>query len=424
MRALIVTNMYPSPDRPALGSFVRDQVDALRRTGQAEIAVFAFAPGGALAYVRGAAALRWSLNRGSPRFDIVHAHFGLTEWPALAVPARARLVTLHGTDVSHPRSRALTLAGGRLMDLVAAVSEPLAREVPRWATRRPVAVLPCGVDLHRFQPIDRARARRELGLDPETPCLLFPADPARAEKRFDRARELAGEIPLLTLGNVDPAAVPLWVNAANAVLVPSEREGFGLATLEALACDVPVLATPVGIAPEALDGVPGALCAEFDPDTWSAALAPHLAAADPRISGRAHAERFSSDAMALRVLDTWRELLGEPAGAAPQPPPTRHPPEPPPPRLAALQPPAAPPQAPPAPEPPPSAPEPPQTVTEPAAEPAERSDQPRGWLIPASIIVGVAAVFLVVFLIVLSNLTGDANRQAAADTPAPALRSP
>ena len=43
------------------------------------------------------------------------------------------------------------------------------------------------------------------------------------------------------------------MNAANAVLVPSEREGFGLAVLEALACDVPVLATPVGIHREALD---------------------------------------------------------------------------------------------------------------------------------------------------------------------------
>ncbi len=57
---------------------------------------------------------------------------------------------------------------------------------------------------------------------------------------------------LLTLGAVAPERVPLWVNASNAVLVPSEREGFGLAVLEALACDVPVLATPVGVHPEAL----------------------------------------------------------------------------------------------------------------------------------------------------------------------------
>ena len=45
VRALIVTNMYPSPGRPVLGSFVADQVAALQRTGEAEVEVFAFAPG-------------------------------------------------------------------------------------------------------------------------------------------------------------------------------------------------------------------------------------------------------------------------------------------------------------------------------------------------------------------------------------------
>ncbi len=83
-------------------------------------------------------------------------------------------------------------------------------------------MLPCGVDLERFHPIPRAQARNELGLDPEKPYLLFAADPARAEKRYDRALELARavDVELLTLGGVDPPRVPLWVNAANAVLCP------------------------------------------------------------------------------------------------------------------------------------------------------------------------------------------------------------
>jgi len=309
MRALIVTNMHPTPARPALGRFVADQVAALRRTGEVDLAVFAFAPGGYGAYVNAARRLR-AVSRDRPRFDIVHAHYGLTIWPALAAPARARVVTLHGTDLAHPRSRPITLAGLRLTDLVGVVSEPLAASVPRWAAGGPVAVLPCGVDLERFAPIDRARARARLGLSPHRPYLLFPSDPARPEKRHDLAVAAAGDTPLLTLGNVDPQEVPLWVNAANAVLIPSDREGFGLAALEALACDVPVLATPVGIAPAALAGVSGTLCAPFSVAVWRAALAPHLAAADPRIAGRAHAEPFSSDRMARRVLDAWRGLLG------------------------------------------------------------------------------------------------------------------
>jgi len=311
VRALIVTNMFPSPTRPALGSFVADQVAALRRLGDAgdlELEVFAFAPGGPRGYVRGGRRLR-SSPAGRGRWDIVHAHFGLTVWPALAARARARVVTLHGTDLVHPRSRAITLAGLRLNDLVGVVSEPLAALVPRWAAGGRVAVLPCGVDLHRFAPIDRAQARAWLGLDPAGPYLLFPADPSRPEKRHDLALAAAGDAPLLTLGDVEPAEVPLWVNAANAVLVPSDRESFGLATLEALACDVPVLSTPVGVAPEALAGVAGTLCAPFDLATWRAALAPHLGAADPRIDGRARAEPWSSDVMALRVLEAWRALL-------------------------------------------------------------------------------------------------------------------
>ena len=312
MRALIVTNMYPSPEHPPLGSFVRDQVQALLRIGEVKLDVFAFEPGGYGAYTRASRELGRRF-RGE-RFDIVHAHFGLSAWPARAVPARGRVVTLHGTDLEHPRSRAITLAGLRFSDLVGVTSHSLAARIPRWA-RSPtrVKVLPAGVDLERFHLIDRAEARGALGLDPAGRYVLFPADPGRREKRFDRAQQLLDgdhATELLTLGDVDPGDVPTHVNAANAVVVTSERESFGLATLEALACDVPVLSTPVGVAPEALEGVAGTLCAPFDAGAWRAALAPHLAASDPRLqSGRAHAEPYSSDTCAQAVLAAWTELL-------------------------------------------------------------------------------------------------------------------
>jgi teichuronic acid biosynthesis glycosyltransferase TuaC len=306
MRALIVTNMYPSPERPALGSFVRDQVCALRRIPGVEVELFAFSPGRADAYVR--AAYELSRRRRRDRFDIVHAHFGLSAWPAFAAHGGAHAVTLHGTDLVHPRSRAITLTALPFLDLVATVSRPLAALVPRWAVRGSRAVLPSGVELNRFRPTPRADARAALGLDPAGPYLLFPADPLRPEKRYDRAREVAGDVPLLALGQVDPAEVPLWVNAANAVLVPSERESFGLAALEALACDVPVLATPVGVAPEALAGVEGSYCAPFDPEAWRAVVRPFLSASDPRAVGRARAESYSTDRMAEQVVAAWRAL--------------------------------------------------------------------------------------------------------------------
>jgi glycosyltransferase involved in cell wall biosynthesis len=310
MRALIVTNMWPSAAEPALGSFVRDQVDALRELDGVDLEVFAFPPGG---YVRAARELRRQ-HRGE-RFDVIHAHFGLTAWPALALRGAPHVVTLHGTDLRHPRSQRITRAALPFVDLVATVSPELAREVPGAGERRAVAVLPCGVDLDRFMAMPRAEARTRIGVAPDEPCLLFPADPARAVKRFDRAQEVAGDTRLLTLGRVDPLEVPLYVNAANAVLVPSEHEGFGLAVLEALACDVPVLATPVGVHPAALDDLPGTLCAPYDRAAWQAVLVPHMRASEPRVAGRDRAALWSARRMARRVLEAWGEVLRLPVAA-------------------------------------------------------------------------------------------------------------
>jgi glycosyltransferase involved in cell wall biosynthesis len=309
MRALIVTSMWPSPSAPARGSFVRDQVAALQGMEGVDVEVFAFPPKG---YVRAARDLRRRFRR--ERFDVVHAHFGLTAWPALAVRGAPHVVTLHGTDLRHPRSNRITRAVLPRYDLVAAVSPELAREIPGAGTRRRVAVLPCGVDLDRFVPIPRRDARARLGLDPDARYVLFPADPARPAKRPDRARELAATAgaELLTLGRVHPFEVPYWVNAANAVVVPSEHEGFGLAVLEALACDVPVLATPVGNHPVALDGIAGTLCAPYDAAAWGAALQPHLQTPEPRVEGRARAGLWSAQRMAERVLEAWIELTGAP----------------------------------------------------------------------------------------------------------------
>ena len=173
-------------------------------------------------------------------------------------------------------------------------------------------MLPVGIDLQRFRPIPRAEARARLGLDPDGPYLLFPHDPSRPLKRYDRAVEAAGDVPLLTLGGVPPDEVPYWINAANAVLVPSAAEGFGLAVIEALACGVPAFGTPGRDPPgRAATGSRAPTARRGIATPGATALAPHLAAADPRVDGRPRAELFSADAMAARVVEAWRDLLDE-----------------------------------------------------------------------------------------------------------------
>jgi teichuronic acid biosynthesis glycosyltransferase TuaC len=308
VRALVVTNMWPSGAAPQRGIFVRDQVEALQRRDDVDVEVFAF-PSGPRALLRACATIRRA-TRGAA-FDIVHAHFGLAALPALAARRGPVVVTLHGNDLFVRRSRLVTRAALRFCALPAAVSRAFSRNLPGAGTARRVAVLPVGIALDRFRPIPRAEARARLGLDPDGPYLLFPHDPARPLKRFDRAREAAGDVPLLTLGAVAPDEVPYWINAANAVLVPSQDEGFGLSVIEALACGVPAFGTPVGIHPVALHGIEGAFCEEWDAARWRAALAPVLAAPDPRVDGRSRAALFSADRMADRVLEAWRAVVDE-----------------------------------------------------------------------------------------------------------------
>jgi teichuronic acid biosynthesis glycosyltransferase TuaC len=317
VRVLIVTHMWPTEARPEHGAFVRDQVEALRREPGVEVEVRKFPPGTA-SYLKAAWSLRGAARRD--RFDIVHAHYGLSGWSALAARARNLVVTFHGTDLRHRVVGPLSRLVARAVTLPATVSASLAREALAGAgASRRVAVLPCGVDVARFRERDRPEARAQLGLEPEGRYLLFPADPGRSLKRYDRARAIAdgaAGAELLTLDSVAPSEMPLWINAANAVLVPSEREGFGLATLEALACNVPVLSTPVGVAPVALAGLAGTLCAPYDLDRWLEAVRPHLEQPDPRIDGRPRAEPFSTERMARRVIAAYLDViaLGERVG--------------------------------------------------------------------------------------------------------------
>lgn len=310
MRVLVVTNFVPDAAAPQRGRWVHDQVKELRALG-VNVDVFEFAPGRG-EYLPATWRLRRLLRRR--HFDLVHAHYGLPGWCAKLAGARPLVLTYHGTDVRHwlvgPLSRRLAWRA----DLVAAVSRALFETENGRAGLPPVpgsAVLPCGPDLARFRPLPRGEARSELELDPNGRYLLFPADPARAEKRHDRAAAVAAACgaELLTGGSIDPDRMPLWMNAANAVLVTSDHEGFGLVAVEALACDVPILSTPVGMAPFALSGIEGVHCGPFDVDEWAAFVEPLIAASDPRVDGAARAASLSAARMAERTIVAYRDVL-------------------------------------------------------------------------------------------------------------------
>jgi glycosyltransferase involved in cell wall biosynthesis len=310
MRVLIVSNMYPTRERPEFGVFVRDQLEALGHIDGIEPELYVFEGGGVKAYRKAVAPLKKHLKER--HYDIVHAHYGLTGWVARKAGAKPLVVTLHGTDVYDKKAGRISRSVAKKADQVAVVSEDLGRALGKLKTKRPIAVMPTGVNLSRFDQRPREESRRRLGVDPEGSYALFPFNPDRPVKHYDRALAVADQIEdleILTLGNVAPDEVATYMNAVDVTLVPSEYEGFGLAALETLACNTPVVATRTGMAPALLDPVAGCHCIDWDLHDWTAAVNDILSDPDPRVQGRPMAERWSTDAMATRVVDLYRRVV-------------------------------------------------------------------------------------------------------------------
>ena len=275
MRILFVTNMWPDHVRPWYGSFVYSQARSLRELGL-EVDVVK---------VRGYAS-NWEYARGARemgrrnfdgRHDIVHAHYGHSAVIARLAVTRPLIISYCGDDLlgtpspDNPArmtraSLALAKAFAQFSQLARATitkSEQMALNLPERVQRRN-HVIPNGVDLEMFRPIDQARAREQLGWSQSEKVALFVGNPSNGRKNYtlaERACQLAARrcrsFTLRVAAALAPEVIPVWMSAADVLVHPSWSEGSPNVVKEAMACELPIVATPVGDVPERLSGVPG-----------------------------------------------------------------------------------------------------------------------------------------------------------------------
>jgi teichuronic acid biosynthesis glycosyltransferase TuaC len=309
--------------------FVRREADALRAAGH-EVQIFGFDNSSYRTFLDQAMLLRRTASALKP--GIVHAQFGKFNALLAALSGRPFVITFRGTDINHNTKyswlrSALGLAASQLAALFArgivCVSGEIQAKV--WACRmRPSIVVPTGVDLQLFRPMDRAAARERLGYGPGERVVLFNAgrnpavkDPELAAAAVCEAKNRVGDIRFVVLdGTAQPGDIPLYMNAADALLVTSRTEGSPTVVQEAMACDLPVVSVDVGDVRERLEGVAACKVVHSrDPAELGSALAAVLAAGK-RSDGRAHARSLGIDAIAARLLGFYRQVLSPRPGPA------------------------------------------------------------------------------------------------------------
>src|SRR3954447_16319876 len=325
MRALVVTNLYPSPAHPALGTFVADQVKGLRESGvEIELLYVDRAGRGRQAYRDLPATVRRAIDETGP--DLVHVMYGgvMADAVTRAVRDRPVLVAFCGSDllgasatrgVARWSERYGVLASARAARRAAGItvkSRNLFDALPSGVDAR-TWILPDGVDLARFRPLDRRECRKALGLRADATHVLFPAAPHRPEKRYALAAATVGRldgVELQTLGGVRHDDVPLWINAADAVLLTSLYEGSPNVIKEALACNVPLVSVDVGDVRERIEGVDGCCIASAEPEALAAKLGQALGRG--RIAGRERAQEVSLERINARLIDIYGAITSRP----------------------------------------------------------------------------------------------------------------
>ncbi len=310
MKILIVC----SKNSGRVAPFISDQVEALEKAGLT-CDYFTIQGKGLKGYLGQRPALLKKIKSFQP--DVIHAHYGLSGLLANMQRKVPVVTTYHGSDINVPKVFWLSKINMVLSAFNIFVSEKMVtKKVPIPAPKSPKGdfktphatlgkgketphtplrkgrwrnvLIPCGVDMELFVPVDKAEARQKMKLEVDKKYVLFSGAFNNGVKNPELAQATLALMPgveLLELKGYSREEVAMLMNAVDAVLMTSHTEGSPQFIKEAMACNCPVVSVSVGDVPEVINGVDGCYLTTYAADDIAAKLQQVLVA-NKRTTGR------------------------------------------------------------------------------------------------------------------------------------------
>jgi len=312
MKILELTNMYPTTEKPALGTFVKDQVESVRREG---VDIDVFVVNGwknKFSYFWGFFRFwAWLLTH---RYDIIHAHYVFSGIIARAQFLYPVVLTHHGLEAFLGWQRIPSGIITRLVDKVIVRTKEMKDKLGSYNAE----IIPAGVDFELFRPIPRDEARCKLGIDSSEKkmvLVLWGGTKPRKEKRLDITKSAIAiaqkkdpNIELAVVTDKPHEVIPLYMNACDVLLLVSDAEGSPNVVKEAMACNLPVVSVPVGDVPNLIGNTKGCFLCCQDPADVAEKL---LLALKPgtRTDGRDKIQHLSQKVIAQRIIGVYQDVL-------------------------------------------------------------------------------------------------------------------
>lgn len=270
MKVLQITTNYPCKENPIFGIFMKEQVESVEKYGVDNTIVFSnglksnprIKFSASFIHLRTALKLWWHLR--THKYDVIHCHnvlSGLILKIACGFGDNNTILSLQN-DPDNPGTSDHAFTNKLYPQFTRLIIKKQLKK-----TKEKFLYLPNGVNMELFRPHDRKECKKKLGLDLNKRYVLFVDSNtfrARTQKRKDRFDETLrilkdkygyGNLEQLVMIKTAREDVPFWMNACDFYLLSSDEEGSPNAVKECMACNVPVVATPVGNIPDLFEDV-------------------------------------------------------------------------------------------------------------------------------------------------------------------------